>query len=265
LAKNLSSTSRPPRDLTVPEIKLPVRFEARDIDAAIKSLRSTPIPPRLKLLPKVLGEWATVYLPEYSRAAQISLPEEVRSLKKWAKDADALKPALADPHNTILRDHLHLALGPEMDNAALRFSYEHVDNKIVNADTNASELVGALQAYITRVEPRRGRPRNFLSPKVLTDLADIFHWLTDQPPTRAVNPNEDTDCGEFHDFCAALWPAIFANGDHGLPAALKVWAGFIIATRDPAENELTAKRYRNLSALIANLNMQFPEWLLYKR
>lgn len=264
MARKTSSSSKPSRDLHPPEIKLPVRFDDRDIAAALKSLKSTPIPARLKLLPQVLEEWATIDLPEYARAGQICLPIEVRVLEASCKNIEALKRALTGSEKEIVQTHFYLAHGPILGSGALRLSHEHVDLKIADVDTHAPEILEILRDYIPRIKPKRGRPRNFASPKVISDLADIFHWLTGATPSRAVDPNQDSDCSEFYDFCAALWPAIYANADHGLHSAQKEWATYVTTIRDQGEKLSDSKRYKNLSALIANIDIRHPDWRLHE-
>jgi hypothetical protein len=97
---------------------------------------------------------------------------------------------------------------------------------------------------------RPGQPPNLVAYLVLLDAADIFQWYAGKKPTRSVDRISGTETGPFFRFASVLWPVVFGAEAMGLSTAIRNWAH-------------AKKKYKERSALMANVDLRHPEWRIF--
>ncbi len=240
-------------------IAVPVHFSEKNIGIVLTVLQPNGYVDHITddLVANVLQSWADVDLAEYAAV------ENIRAgIAEFSKDFGKLL-ALAGRLTQVIE-----SLSDVKHEGALVASLQFPaplrhDHQTMTTRDELAKVVATLvswgergAAYQAAIKGKVGQPPNFLAHLVLRDLAAIFKWATGSEPTRVVKrpggrhddeAEEGEESGPFYNFAAAVWPIVFANGDSGLPAAMKRWAEVKKTERSP---------------VIWNINARHPEWRL---
>jgi hypothetical protein len=229
------------------EQMMPVQFTEEHIHLIMAKLPVGPNPRRWALGPEILRDWTKVELPQYQEweADRSKFPERQRQAEGIAKDAKRFLASLEG-----LDEQMRAQIADRLARNADLISKEDrlkVRHRFETELEYLRELVATMQQLWA--PRRRGRPRNIMMYRVILDLAAIFEYVTETKATRLVDRDTHEECGQFHDFAAAIWPVIFRSVDDGLPAALKKW------------DEVKGTKY---SAVIFDMDLfRHPEWRLF--
>ena len=239
-----------------------MHFTTDQIEQLMAALPGCTDERKQQLIPKILAEWGSIDVEEYLNRPP---PEEVRAqrklLEKLASFADNLAQVLSS-----LSPGLRFAV-------AYQFAKGEVSNEVGHETAQAWHnrireayfRLGDEPARLKRLEvavtetaahwdpPPLRRPsvtRNL----ILKDLAAILEFATEQWSGRRVRTDAHVDAGQdygpFWEFANAVWPMIFGS-TNGLRYAIKFWA--------------TARaKHRELSAVIANMDLRHPEWRIFQ-
>ncbi len=223
----------------------PFNFSKDDLETVVTSLPTRVDPGRLRLLGPLLRDWARNELPSYLelRSRSASRTERVE-LQAVSKRARLLREAIrrAD-HFWIVRSLIEVKDGRVPRDLLDRLDREYVD---------LIRFLEAIEKLPDKLWPRRrGRARNVSAYLIISDIAAIFEWLTRTKASRAVNWDTGKSAGPFYRFAAAIWTAIFKS-EAGLSAAMKNWAE-------------ERKKYRNISAALANIHLRHPTWGIFEK
>ncbi len=235
------------------------RFTDHNIELIAHSLRDVAKPHKIESLGRILREWGSTDLSEHlSRVSPKILAVKRKSLAAVASRAKELLHILEK-----LDDESEFAVALQMRPlpgqpywALPPTELKRLQTRLVDERDFLRKLADAAPKALGSA--KRGQPRNVVAYLVMLDVAAIFEWLTETEATRKRDATggaygeEGVDANPFWNFAAALWPVIFQNGDTGLQAAIKNWA-------------YNVKKYRDRSALIANIAMSHPEWRLFDR
>jgi hypothetical protein len=237
------------RDYLIPE------FTDEFVQRLADSLPQPLTPSRRELLPLILCEWSNNELQRrLSWPSSAMLQERRESLKALAKCARRFlkevdkgnRPRDADVAWAMLSDSWP--------------SVSFVDD--LAAQTKRLEDLFHCLRDIAAILPlgKAGGPKKIHPYLVLQDAAAIFEWYSGRKAARGVRVKQHgesgkaraTEGGPFHRFASVLWPALFGDGTHGLPAAMKNWASW----RD---------KHGERSALMANIDLRHREWGVFDR
>jgi hypothetical protein len=208
---------------------------------------------RLRLLPRILGEWSRTDLREHlSREPRATVRKRYEQLTKVGKCANHLRQAL---DATDERGWFWIAHEIACENQPFSASREKV-SEMNERLTEEGEFLLKLAAATVRLieeldESLSGRrPRNIPAYLVMLDLAAIFEWLTDRKAARGVDRTDHTETGPFWRFAESVWPVAFGT-TRGLKAAMKNWAK-------------ARKSYHEHSSFLLNLPLRRPEWGIFE-
>ncbi len=200
-------------------------FNAREVELIIRALPQGVDQRRIKLLPKVLHEWATTDLPPKLLIVPAKTKRaRVKRLERVGNCAGSLLHALdAVEQNVeqfwIMREMLpagDLRVGPiELDNLENQFFQEIRDF--------LRRLSPAAIASARTWKQRQGHPFNIVAAQVLMDIIAIYEWLTGKKATREVDRDTSKDKGEFWQFAITIWPLVFRKGEASLSATMRNW------------------------------------------
>lgn len=204
---------------------------------------------RCRLLPQILQDWSGTVLQEYlSRDSRAITRERIKKLEIVKKSARQLFKALnrLDKHDqTAILAQMIIAEGRGVENVSRA---DFTDRRLIQESDFLAKLGAIAPRKFWKLGP--GQPPNLVAYLVLQDAASIFEWLTGTKAARGVHRNNASETGPFFRFASTLWPAVFGNGTVGLPAAMKNWAQW-------------RSRYRERSALIANMALRHPTWGIF--
>jgi hypothetical protein len=229
-----------------------VTFPEAVIAAMGTTLPPNTDPARLALLPQILRAWADEDLLDHlSREGRADLRRREKQLRKVGGLTRDLIEAISllDQHGRF-----EIALNPQMRrartslwNTDVAAGEERRDNAIswlIDLDETFND--GGNGSENGQRPPPDTATRYYL---IILDLAGIFELVSQQPPTRRVNPDSGRTYGPFADFVAQVWAQIFSQ-NRGLSYAIRVWSDEMARERKLAETEVAraaAKLSRPLS------------------
>lgn len=229
-------------------------FTAQDIKLIGESLPNGINKQRLRLLPKILREWAKTDLPTHlSMPPAIVRRDRIERLKAVGDFATKLSAALdiiekGDDQFWLIQ--AFVAKDGQRLNQATRHKQE-VEYQSMRAYLNKLSTSSATSRKLW--QQGKGQPRNVTASFVLMDIIAIYEWLTDKKATRQVDRDNNKETGPFWEFAAVIWSLVFDNGQRGLSAAMKNW-------QSATKKRLTGTR----SALIHNIAVRYPAWGIFK-
>ena len=199
-------------------------FTDRDIERIRQSLPDGVDPQRLKLLPKILRDWAATDL-----SLHLSMPtakergDRIKRLEALAASSKSLVQALdavdQDDDPVWIMGEMIAADGRRLS-ATERIRAE---NHYQEMRDFLGRLPSASIAAAKNWKKGRGQPRNDAASLVLMDLVAIYEWLTRRRASRQVSRVDGADTGPFWEFAGAIWPLVFGNADYGLSSAIRNW------------------------------------------
>jgi hypothetical protein len=232
-----------------------VAFNASEVELVIHSLPNVVDHRRLKLLPKILREWARTDLPQHYLSTEPTKTkrerlERLRTVSDCAgKLSRALDTALCnDDHFLIIREMIR-ADGRRLDLTERLTETDRLQDQFHDMQQFLERLSAASAASAKIWKQSRGHPTNIVGRLVLMDIVAIYEWLTGKKATRRVDRDTGKDTGPFWKFAVAIWPLVFGKGKEGLSATLRGWD-------DAVKQKLTGTRSR----LIVNIAMRRPTW-----
>jgi hypothetical protein len=232
----------------------PVLFSDDVVTSLSRSLPKPICERRRELLPQILHEWGRTDLQRHlSRDSRAVIRTRIKKIEQVRKKADELRQALKTLDQTgvgiieteILRrveKRKHVSWSERLD----------FRKRMAEQNEFLTKLTGIAPAKLWNMN--RGQPRNDTAYLVLRDAAEIFDWFTGKKAARGVNRDDHlrrAEAGPFFRFASVLWPVVFKKGTQGLPAAMKNWA----------QGRL---RYKEQSALIANIRLRHPTWGIFE-
>jgi hypothetical protein len=199
-----------------------VTFTDKGVHQIAKALRVEANLHRLSLLPRVLHEWAEVYLTEYAsvETSRAFAPIEAARYKRIAGGAKELKHAIDAVIEAGDQSLIAFELGRAGRSIPNRERHEHFSQKLMEHRQFLDDLQAAVESLQGKLKKGPGQPRNIFAYLVILDLAAIFEWLTGRTAEREVDRMEGRETGAFYHFCAAVWPLVFNSETRGLPAAI---------------------------------------------
>jgi hypothetical protein len=229
-------------------------FNLHEVELIFQSLPDEVDQRRLKLLPKILREWAKTDLPpklltEPAKTRQ----QRLKLLKAISNYATKLSQALntakcSDDQFLIIlemikADERRLGLTErqaERGNLANQFQGMRTFLRKISAAATTSEKTWKRSP---------GQPTKIVARQVLMDIIAIYEWLTGRKATRQVDRTSGKETGPFWSFAVTIWPMVFGTGKESLSATLKGWDHAV-------KHGLTGTR----SALIENIAVRRPKW-----
>jgi hypothetical protein len=226
------------------------KFTDEDIELVLKSVPNVVDQQRQKLLAKILREWSHIELPDHLLLEPRSIARNritgIQAVEERASDFLNALDALDEIGRNVIVDQIIRHQKP--NSADAKFSRAKQELELVH---NFLKRLSSVPSRPIRNLP----PRNYAAFFVISDIAEIFEWLTGLKATRRVDREAEggkQDTGPFWDFAKTIWPLVFRNGTYGLSAAMKNWAA-------------ARKHYGERSALIVNIALRNPEWGLFER
>jgi hypothetical protein len=230
------------------------KFSSQGIELILKSLPAGADHRRRELLPKILREWASAYLPMHlSMPSTKAQKGRIKRLKAVDVCARKLMQALDavdsnDDQFWIMREMI-VADGQRLTPA----ERAKRENQLHEMQGFLRKLARASGESAKIWNRGRGQPRNDAASLVLMDIVVIYVWFTGNKATRQVDRDTHKDTGPFWTFAAAIWPLVFDDGVYGLSAAIKNW--------DSARKK---KLKGTRSPLLANIAMDHPGWGIFE-
>jgi hypothetical protein len=232
----------------------PLSLTTKQLEAIKRALPDDANPHRLTLLPDILTEWAQHDLQEYASSRETR--ESIRQTSKRYQDLITAATKLSSAMDVAIESSEHiliaLKLGEFDGTVPTRDCQAHYTDKILAHREFLRGLIAASSSISKRSQSGPGRPPNNIAYVALLDISAIFEWITLRKATRRVDPIRGVETGPFYLFASTIWPIIFSNTKEGLPAAMKNWASAKL-------------KYRESSAIIANMNLRHPLWRVFDR
>ena len=230
---------------TVRKVPDEIDFSDDDVQRIRAVLPEDSDPERMKLLPDILWYAGTHHFlwdldpelalwdldpelalwdldPEFERNLNPQERRELKEISKLASELAGLLDTLQYRARKKLRrefvDQFRHKIGGRADDK-LTESTKRYDAGI--------DFLSALKAASARCSAAtgKGHPRNMISFRVLSHLAEIFECVTRGEAKRQVDRITGEECGAFYDFAAEVWPVLFQQGRNGLSAAMRNWKG----------------------------------------
>jgi hypothetical protein len=229
-------------------------FNAREIELIIQSFPNGVDRQRLKLLPKILREWAATDLPP--KLSSIPTKTRLARIKRLGKVSDCARELLQALDAAERNDEQFLIIAEmvrgsrdlperlaELTRLGTRFQeiQDFLGNLSVAAATSGKTW-----------KRGQGQPRKTVAAVVLMDIIAIYEWLTGEKATREVDRDTSKHKGPFWQFAVTIWPLVFHQGEASLSATLRNW-------RDAVKQKSTGTR----SPLIVNIAMRHPRWRVF--
>ena len=234
-----------------PPMAIAPAFTPREVELIIRSLPEGLDQRRLKLLPKILREWARNDLP--MNLSAIPAKTRLARIKRLGKVSDcarkllqALDAAKRNDEWFLIIAEMIRGLGTDLpERLAERTKFQ---TQFYEMRSFLGKLSAAAAASEKIWEQGRGHPSNIIARRVLMDIIAIYEWLTGEKATRSVDAFTSKNTSPFWWFAVTIWPLIFGS-EKSLSATLKNW-------RDAVKQKRTGIR----SPLIINIAMRHPTW-----